>query len=512
MSALADTPTLEFRRISKNFGSLAANRDISFNVARGEIHGIVGENGAGKSTLMSILAGLIRADSGAILIDGKPVEIASPADAIRLGVGMVHQHFMLVETMSVLDNILLGREGGPLLARGRAAMRETLATLARDHGLAIDPDATIAGLPVGLRQRVEIMKALARGARILALDEPTAALTPNEAASLSGLLRNLAANGASILFVTHKLHEVLELTDKISVLRAGERVATVATSDATAESLAEAMVGRRVATQMNKPAARPGALLLQAADISLSDPDGRLRLDRVSLSLCAGEIVGLAGVAGNGQSELLDVLSGMRKPQAGTLQIAGRAVDLSNYDPARARAHRLAHIPEDRLRYGAVAAFPASENAALGQQRNRRFGARLLDPAALRAHCAGLMQSWDVRPRAPDLAFARFSGGNQQKLVFAREVDPGPQLLIVGQPTRGVDIGAIEALHSRLLDLRGAGAAILLVSVELDEILTLSDRVLTMHAGRIVGECNPDAPNARQRIGLMMAGSPEIAA
>ncbi len=511
MSALGAAPALELIGICKRFGGVVANRDISLSLARGEILGLVGENGAGKSTLMSILYGMTRADAGDIRMTGEPVRIRSPRDAIARGIGMVHQHFMLVDTMSVLDNVMLGVEGGALLSRGRARTRAMLAALARDYGLSIDPGARVGDLSVGLRQRVEILKILARGARILVLDEPTATLTPGEAADLFRLLRQLANAGASVLFITHKLSEAIAVTDRIGVLRRGEYVATFNTANVTTDELGEAMVGRRVIAPVEKAPLERGRVMLEARDLTWRDPDGHARLASLSIDLHEGEIVGIAGVAGNGQTEVLEILAGMKRSASGSLAIDGDAVDIARFDPARARKHGIAHIPEDRLKQGVVVAFGASENAMLGYQRDRAYGARLLIPEAIRQKCRALMDDWDVRPVEPDLPMARFSGGNQQKLVLGREVERSPSILLVGQPTRGVDVGSIAEIHRRLVVLRDARCAILLVSVELDEILALSDRILVMHAGRIVAERKPAETTARE-IGLLMTGVMERAA
>jgi simple sugar transport system ATP-binding protein len=511
MSALAAPPALRVVGVTKRFGDVIANNDISLDVARGEIRAIVGENGAGKSTLMSILIGMVRPDAGEIFIDGVRARIRSPRDAMALGLGMVHQHFMLVDTLDVLDNVMLGAEGGVFLAAGRTRTRARLADLARAHGLAVDPDARVGDLPVGLRQRVEILKALARGARMLILDEPTAALTPDEANHLGALMRRLATDGVTILFITHKLNEALTFADRVSVLRAGAHVATLDVAATNARDLARAMVGRDVANALARGGAPPGRALLEARDLTSRGEDGRVRLAGVSLTLRAGEIVGVAGVAGNGQSELIEVLAGMRRFGAGALIIDGAVVAADIHDPARARALGVAHVPEDRTRRAIVREFPAAENAILGRQRDAALGRRLLDPRAIRARCLDLMERWDVRPRAPETPAGRFSGGNQQKLVFAREIEADPAIILVGQPTRGVDIGAIEAIHRRLLELRDAGKAILLVSVELDEIFALSDRILVMHEGRIVGE-RATATTDRREIGLLMAGVVERAA
>ena len=504
-------PALELAGVTKRFGAVVANRDVSISLARGSIHGIVGENGAGKSTLMSILFGEQRADSGQIRVDGRDVSIGSPRDAIALGIGMVHQHFMLIEAMSVIDNIMLGAEGGFLLAGGRSAMRQKLARLARESGLVIDPDALVADLPVGMRQRVAILKALTRDARVLALDEPTAVLTPGEAAELFSLTRKLRDAGGSVVFITHKMAEVLAVTDRVTVMRRGEVVAEFATAATDADEIAEAMVGRRIMPAARARATPPGREIFSARGLRVLDARGVVRVDDVSFALREGEIVGIAGVSGNGQSELLEALAGLRPLAAGSVALDGAPLDRARLTPRALRAAGVMHVPEDRLKHGLALDFPARENAMLGYQNEARYGGFLLDPAAIDRDCAGLMARWDIRPRTPALAARRFSGGNQQKLILAREVERDPRVLLVGQPTRGVDIGAIEAIHARLLALRDAGKAILLVSGELDEILALADRVLVMCGGRIIGERRPEQTSARD-LGLMMAGVAERAA
>jgi simple sugar transport system ATP-binding protein len=499
--------------ICKSFGAVKANRDVALEVAAGSIHGIIGENGAGKSTLVSILYGFYTADSGQIEIDGRPVQIHSSADAIRLGIGMVHQHFMLVPTFTVLENVMLGREGGALLERGRAATRTELERLSREHGLEIDPDALVGDLGVGLQQRVEILKALRRGARILILDEPTGVLTPDETDRLFDILRALKRDGVTILLITHKLREIMEVTDAVSVMRRGEMVGHRTPAATTREELAELMVGRKVQLDAAPTPGQPGPVALAAEGLSWRDASGALRLDGVGLELRAGEILGVAGVTGNGQSELLDLLSGIAAPQAGRITLGGRAIDREHpADPAEMRQLGLAHVPEDRQHRGLVLNFSAAENAVLGYHRGERAGpGRLLSPSALRALCQRLMERFDVRPTDPSLRAGGFSGGNQQKMVLAREIDVGPKVLLVGQPTRGVDIGAIEFINQQLIDLKRAGCAILLVSVELDEILALSDRIMVMNAGRIVGTVARTEAD-RRRLGLMMAGVADEAA
>jgi general nucleoside transport system ATP-binding protein len=499
---------IELRGIDKSFGAVHAVRGVSLRIEPGTITGIVGENGAGKSTLMSILYGLYRADSGEIWVDGQPAEMASPRDAIAHGIGMVHQHFMLIDTFTVLENLILGAEGGPLLAGGLAAARAELARLARDYGLAVDPDARVADLSVGEQQRVEILKVLFRGARILILDEPSAVLTPQETDRLFDILRSLRERGVTVILITHKLREIMAATDRVHVMRQGKIVAERRTRDTGSEELAELMVGRKVRLDLDKSPVRQGEILLSTEHLSLVDDRGVRLLDDVGIELRAGEIVGIAGVTGNGQSELLQVLSGIRAPSAGLLTVCGHTIDTAHPgNPAHMRKLGLAHVPEDRLRQGLVAAFQASETSILGYQDGPPFTRNyLLDGPAVGAHCAGLMERFDVRPRAPGLRSSHFSGGNQQKLVLAREIARLPRVLLVGQPTRGVDIGAIEFIRRELVKARDSGCAVLVVSVELDEILSLADRILVMFAGRIVGEVEPARADERT-LGLMMTGA-----
>ena len=509
MQALTPTAAaIELREIEKSFGTVHAVRGVSLRIEKGAITGIVGENGAGKSTLMSILYGLYRADAGEIRVDGRPVAMASSREALGHGIGMVHQHFMLVDTFTVLENLVLGAEGGPLLAGGLEAARAELARLAREYGLSVDPDARIADLSVGEQQRVEILKVLFRGARILILDEPSAVLTPQETDRLFGVLASLRERGVTVVLITHKLREIVAVTDHVCVMRRGRVVAERRTADTNVEELAELMVGRKVRLDLDKIPPRLGEVLLRAEHLSLVDGRGVRRLDDVGIELRAGEIVGIAGVSGNGQSELLQVLSGIRAPDGGRLTVCGCVIDADHPgDPAEMRDLGVAHVPEDRLRQGMVAAFEASETSILGYQGRAPFTSYyLLDGPAVVAHCADLMERYDVRPRLPTLGSSLFSGGNQQKLVLAREIARQPRVLLVGQPTRGVDIGAIEFIRRELVKARDAGCAVLVVSVELEEILSLSDRILVMFAGRIVGEVEPGETN-EPALGLLMAGA-----
>src|SRR6266545_1677834 len=507
-ASMTAAPAIELLGIQKSFGSVQAVRGVSLAIAKGAITGIVGENGAGKSTLMSILYGLYHADAGEVRIDGQPMRMDNPHDAIAHGIGMVHQHFMLVDTFTVLENLVLGAEGGPLLAGGLAAARAELERLAREYGLSVNPDAKIADLSVGEQQRVEILKVLFRGARILILDEPSAVLTPQETDQLFRILATLKERGVTIVLITHKLREIMAATDHVYVMRQGQIVADRRTADTNPEELAELMVGRKVRLQLDKSAAKSGEVLLSAEKLSLVDHRGVRLLDNVDLELRAGEIVGIAGVSGNGQTELLQILSGIRRPTSGTLTVRGRMIDAHHpSDPAEMRALGVAHVPEDRLRQGMVAAFQASETAILGYQAEAPFCRNyLLDQPAVGRHCATLMDRFDVRPRAPTLRSSNFSGGNQQKLVLAREMEREPKVLLVGQPTRGVDIGAIEFIHRELVKSRDKGCAVLVVSVELDEILSLADRILVMFAGRIMGEV-PAGRADERTLGLMMAGA-----
>ena len=498
---------IELRGISKAFGPVQANRDICLQVARGTIHGIVGENGAGKSTLMSILYGFYRADAGQILIGGSPTPIPDSQAAIRAGIGMVFQHFKLVPNFTVLENVILGAEDGARLGPSLAKARRALQALAREHELEVDPDALVEDLSVGHQQRVEILKALYRQAEILILDEPTGVLTPAEANHLFRILRGLSERGKTIILITHKLREIMDITDHVSVMRRGEMVATMRTADTSPEALAELMVGRKVLSRVEKGPARPGRTVLEVEDLRVCDAHGIERLKGVSLTVRAGEILGVAGVAGNGQSDLLDVLGGIARG-TGHVRLNGRALDLSGRGcngHARRKAG-IAHVPEDRQNLGMIMDFTAWENVGFGYQGDPRYRrGPLIDNDALRADCAGKMARFDVRPPICDLPAKSFSGGNQQKLILAREIERNPDLLLIGQPTRGVDIGAIEFIHQQIVRLRDAGKAVLLVSVELDEILGLSDRIAVMFDGRIMGVRDP-ATTSERALGLLMAG------
>ncbi|WP_150525222.1 ABC transporter ATP-binding protein [Roseibium sediminis] len=500
-------PAIELRKINKRFGPVHANKDIDLLVKKGSIHGIIGENGAGKSTLMSILYGFYTADEGDILVDGKKVAIPDSKTAISLGIGMVHQHFMLVDNFSVLENVVLGAEGGANLSVGLASARAELKRLEDEYELKVDPDALIEELPVGLQQRVEILKALFRGAEILILDEPTGVLTPAEADHLFKILEVLKNQGKTVLLITHKLREIMAITDTVSVMRRGEMVATRQTSETSMSELAELMVGRSVLLNVDKTPATPTNKVLEISNLNVTDSRGVRVVKDVSFNVRAGEIVGIAGVSGNGQSELLETIAGIRHADTGTLWIDGEEIDLAKnpLDPAQMRQRSLGHVPEDRHRMGLVTKFAEYENSILGYHNDPIYSrGLLLDIAKIKELASGEIEKYDIRPPNPLLKTANFSGGNQQKIVLAREIERDPTVLLVGQPTRGVDIGAIEFIHKRIVELRDAGKGILLVSVELDEIRSLADRILVMFDGKIVGERTADADEGE--LGLLMAG------
>ncbi len=499
---------LELRGIDKRFGQVHANQQINLQVSAGSIHGIIGENGAGKSTLMNIIYGFYHADSGEILVDGQVCTLANSREAIAAGIGMVHQHFMLVDNFTVLENVILGAEEGPMLNVSLRKARQVLAELAEQYQLSVPLDATIDSLPVGLQQRVEILKALYRGARILILDEPTGVLTPQEAEHLFKILDALRSQGVTVLLITHKLQEILAITDQVSVMRQGQMVAQVATEHTTKEQLAELMVGRKVRLKVDKVAAEPQQVLLSTHDLTYTDARGVDMLKRVNFELRAGEIVGVAGISGNGQSELMAVLSGLINPTHGDVRVAQTLINAhSPATPKMMRQLGIGHVPEDRLAMGLIKSFSAEETTLLGFHEQSQYNGLLLNkPAAIRAKCQRLMTQWDVRPQDPTLRSSLFSGGNQQKLVIAREVDQDPDVLLIGQPTRGVDIGAIEYIHQRLVEMRDQGKGVLLVSVELDEILSLSDRIIVMFDGAIVGEVSADQAN-ETLLGMMMANA-----
>ncbi len=499
-------PAIELSGISKSFGPVQANKDIDLIVEKGTIHGIIGENGAGKSTLMSILYGFYHADSGTIKIDGKEIKIPDSQAAIAAGIGMVHQHFMLVDNFSVLENVILGAEGGAILNHGITQAKSELKRLEDDYALDVDVDALIEDLPVGIQQRVEILKALYRSAEILILDEPTGVLTPAEADHLFRIFEQLRDEGKTIVLITHKLREIMAITDNVSVMRRGEMVATRKTAKTSVGELAELMVGRSVLLNVDKEEATPGEDKLVVENLTVRDDRGVVMVDDVSFSVRAGEIVGIAGVAGNGQSELMEAISGITRAESGKVYLEGKPIGVTGEaDPALLRTQGMAHVPEDRHHAGLVLPFAEKENAILGYQGDQNYTSGMfLQMDAIEADARAKIEQYDIRPPNPDLKASNFSGGNQQKIVLSREMERDPIVLLIGQPTRGVDVGAIEFIHKRIIEMRDAGKAVLLVSVELDEIRSLADRTLVMFAGKIVGERGPDASEGE--LGLLMAG------
>lgn len=496
---------LELRNISKRFGDVLANDQVSIKVEPGTIHAIVGENGAGKSTAMRIAYGFYKADSGEILIDGQVHSIGSPHDAIALGIGMVHQHFMLVDTMTVAENIVLGAEPGSAVTLDLAKASVEIRTLSEEFKLAVNPNAVIEHLSVGQQQRVELLKALYRHARLLILDEPTAVLTPQEVEEFFSILRRMREQGKTVVIITHKLTEVLAISDEVTVMRDGRVVGRLQTKETNAAELARLMVGREVLLRVEKPDATPGSPKLTVRDLSVTAKGGAKRVDNVSFDVRKGEILGIAGVEGNGQTELIEALAGLTNPS----QISGKILfedrEITHEGARLRRELGIAHIPEDRHRRGLLLEFDLAENSILGVHYRKPIVsyAGFLDNEAIRRRANEIIAGFDVRPANPDLLARSLSGGNQQKLIIGREFKVDPKLLLVSQPTRGVDIGAIEFIHRKLVSLRDSGCAVLLVSAELEEVTSLSDRLLIIHEGRIVGEVDPKVATIEE-IGLLM--------
>jgi len=508
----AEPPVLELRGITKRFPGTLANDHVDFDLRRGEVHALLGENGAGKSTLMNILYGLYSPDEGEVLINGEPVRIASPGDAIARGIGMVHQHFMLIPVMSVAENIVLAvepRRDGVLLDYKSA--RNRVRDLASSFGFAIDPDARIEDISVGQQQRVEILKALYRRADILILDEPTAVLTPQEAVELFGILKNLQREGLSIIFISHKLNEVLEIAERVTVLRRGKVIETVPTAGATEEELARRMVGRDVVLRIDKAPSQPTDPILVVEGLTVKDDRDLVKVKDLSFEVRGGEIVAIAGVDGNGQTELIDAITGLRRPEEGRILVEGREVTNAN-----ARHHfdvGVGHVPEDRQRRGLVLEFSLAENIGLHDYRKApfsRFG--WLNPKRLLERAKRLIREFDVRGGGPGTPGGALSGGNQQKVILAREIDRDPRVLVAAQPTRGLDVGAIEFVHRRLVEERDEGRAVLLVSLELEEVLSLADRILVIYEGEFVGEFPPTSTEEELGVAMTGGGKREIAA
>ena len=500
---------LELRDISKRFGAVPANDHLNITIPSGTIHAIVGENGAGKSTAMRIAYGFYRADSGDILVDDQVRDIRAPLDAIALGIGMVHQHFMLVRPMTVTENIVLGAEPGSALSLDVRQAAASIRGLSAEVRLAVDADAVVEDLSVGQQQRVELLKALYRRAELLILDEPTAVLTPQEVEEFFGILRRMREQGKTVVIITHKLSEVLAISDNVTVMRDGRVVGNVKTSETSATELARLMVGRDVLLRVQKAPAKPGDAVLSVRDLSITTSEGTRRLDTVSFDVRAGEIVGVAGVEGNGQTELIEALAGLLPESRVTGMVTFNGRDIRQLDTRRRREIGIAHVPEDRHRRGLLLEFSVSENAILGVHYRppaaSGFASVLLDEQAIRRRTELVIREFDVRPPNPALPARALSGGNQQKLIIGREFELPPTLLLISQPTRGVDIGAIEFIHRKIVALRDSGCAVLLVSAELEEVTALSDRLLVLHNGQIAGAVDP-AQTSHEQIGLLMTG------
>lgn len=500
-------PVVELSGITKRFPGIVANDSISLQLYKGEIHALLGENGAGKSTLMNILFGLYQPDEGRIIMNGTTVRIDSPNKAISLGIGMVHQHFKLVQPFTVTENIVLGMEPRKGLNIDYKAASRKVKELSEQYGLKIDPNAKIADISVGMQQRVEIVKTLYRGADILIFDEPTAVLTPQEIDELMAILRKLVAEGKSIIIITHKLKEIMTIADTVTIIRRGKVIDTVKKSETNPQQLAEKMVGREVSFKVEKKPSHPKQPVLEVRGLHSLDHRGVEALNGITFGVRAGEILGIAGVDGNGQSELIETLTGLRKSQRGEVMLSGK--NITNLSPRKITETGLAHIPEDRHKRGLVLDFSVSENLVLETYFYPRFNkSGLLSYEAIDRHAEELIQRFDVRTPSIHSIMRSLSGGNQQKAIIAREIERDPDLLIAAQPTRGLDVGAIEFVHRQLIEQRDKGKAVLLISFELDEILNVSDRIAVIYEGRIVGEVLPDE-TSDQELGLMMAGSKE---
>ena len=495
---------IEMREITKKFGDFVANDHINLEVRQGEIHALLGENGAGKSTLMNMLAGLLQPTSGEILVKGENVHLDSPSKATKLGIGMVHQHFMLVEAFTVAENIILGAETtkAGILSLRQAA--EEIKTLSEKYGLSVDPFAKIADISVGAQQRVEILKTLYRGADMIIFDEPTAVLTPSEILELLDIMRNLVKEGKSIVLITHKLDEIRAVADRVTVIRRGQSIETVPVAGSTSEQLAEMMVGRAVSFKTDKVSSNPKEIILSIQNLVVNENRGVPAVKNLSLDVRAGEIVGIAGIDGNGQTELIQAITGLRKSQSGSIKIKG--VETTHFKPRQITDMSVGHVPEDRHRDGMVLEMTLAENMALQTYYKEPFSKNgVLNYGKINEHARKLMVEFDVRAASEIVSGGSLSGGNQQKAVIAREIDRNPDLLIISQPTRGLDVGAIEYIRKRLVNERDKGKAILVVSFELDEILDVSDRIAVIHDGKIQGILDP-AKTDKQELGILMAG------
>ena len=495
---------IEMREITKKFGDFVANDKINLQLRKGEIHALLGENGAGKSTLMNMLAGLLEPTSGDIVVNGKTVNLDSPSKAASLGIGMVHQHFMLVEAFTVAENIILGSETTKHGVLDLKKASQDILDLSKKYGLAVDPNAKVEDISVGAQQRVEILKTLYRGADILIFDEPTAVLTPAEIEELMTIMKNLANEGKSIILITHKLDEIRAVSDRVTVIRRGKSIQTVEIGGATNKDLAEMMVGRSVSFTTEKEASNPKEVVLSIKDLVVNENRGVPAVKNLSLDVRAGEIVGIAGIDGNGQSELVQAITGLRKVKSGSITIKGKEV--VGLSPRKITEMQVSHVPEDRHRDGLVLDMMLSENMALQTYYKEPLSKNgILNYNNITSYARKLMDEFDVRAASESVPAAALSGGNQQKAIIAREIDRNPDLLIVSQPTRGLDVGAIEYIHKRLIEERDKGKAVLVVSFELDEILNVSDRIAVIHDGKIQGIVTPAETN-KQELGILMAG------
>ena len=497
---------LELREITKRFPGVIANDNVNLTLKTGEVLCLIGENGAGKSTLMNVLYGMYKPDEGQIVLDGAPVVFASPGDAIAAGIGMVHQHFMLVPVFTVAENVVLGVEPtGRLGSLDIDKAREMVREVSDRYNLNLDPDAVIEDLPVGVQQRVEIVKVLLRDAKVVVFDEPTAVLTPKEIIEFFEIVKTLIAAGRGVVFITHKLKEALNVADRIAVLRRGQVVGEVDPKNATESQIAEMMVGRPVQLIVDKKPHAPGAVVLEVKDLSVVDADGRTMVDSVSFSVRSGEVVGIAGVQGNGQTELVDSLTGLRHSARGSVTLDG--VDITNASPRERHAKGIAHVPEDRQRQGLVGGLSVAENLVLTRYHDEEFSHGIvMDWPSAHGVAENLIKEYDIRTPSADIEASTLSGGNQQKVIVARELSRPLRLSIAAQPTRGVDVGSIEYIHSRIIKERDTGTAVLIVSTELDEVMALSDRLLVMYRGKIVADLDPKVTSAMD-VGLYMAGS-----